>query len=230
MKPFANALIFACAACVCPIAPSAAADMARLEVMHNFVGSDGMSPASGLLKASDGNLYGTTYHGGPLGGGTVFRITPQGQLTTLHAFGDHLTGVDGSLPVGALIEGSDGNLHGTTSLYGDPGTGIFDGRGTVFRVTLSGVLTTRHVFRRPGGEQPFAALLQANDGHFYGTTVQGGAGGTGTIFRMTSDGTITTVYAFRTDASDGAQRRQQPRRCCLPHHPAGRADRHALLR
>ncbi|MFN0101324.1 MAG: choice-of-anchor tandem repeat GloVer-containing protein [Bryobacteraceae bacterium] len=105
------------------------------QLLHEFGGNDGADPYSPLLQASDGNLYGTTYGGGifetcpgvgiaGLGCGTVFRITPAGALTTLHRF----AAIDGANPRGALIEGPDGFLYGTT----DRG-GRFQ-NGTVFRI------------------------------------------------------------------------------------------------
>ena len=54
--------------------------------------------------------------GGALGDGTVFKITPEGTLTTLYSLGSQST--DGVYPVTALIQATDGNLYGTTSAGG----------------------------------------------------------------------------------------------------------------
>ena len=49
-----------------------------------------MPPYAGLVQASDGNFYGTTFHGAGQTArrscGTVFKITPSGTLTTLYSF------------------------------------------------------------------------------------------------------------------------------------------------
>ena len=88
-----------------------------LTTLHTFAGysTDGASPYAGLVQATDGNFYGTTYAGGTSGNcqggcGTVFRITPAGTLTTLHSFDWY----DGASPTGALVQGNDGNFYGTT--------------------------------------------------------------------------------------------------------------------
>jgi len=47
--------------------------------------TDGWNPDS-LIQASDGNFYGTTFHGGPNGSGEAFKITPDGVLTVLYGF------------------------------------------------------------------------------------------------------------------------------------------------
>ncbi|HXM41402.1 MAG TPA: choice-of-anchor tandem repeat GloVer-containing protein [Bryobacteraceae bacterium] len=70
---------------------------------------DGYQPSAGLIQATDGDLYGTTGGGGANGGGTVFKITPSGTLTTLYSF----NGTDGSGPSG-LVQYTDGNFYGTT--------------------------------------------------------------------------------------------------------------------
>lgn len=57
-----------------------------LTMLHSFDGADGGSPYAGLVRGTDGNLYGTTADGGEFGSGTVFRTTPEGTLTTLHSF------------------------------------------------------------------------------------------------------------------------------------------------
>jgi uncharacterized repeat protein (TIGR03803 family) len=95
--------------------------------VHSFTGADGASPRAGLIQASDGNFYGTTFSGGAYNRGTVFKITSAGVLTTLHSF----TGADGANPQAALIQATDGNLYGTTV------SGGANGIGTVFELQLS---------------------------------------------------------------------------------------------
>jgi uncharacterized protein (TIGR03437 family) len=98
-------------------------------VLHNFTGSpDGGLPQPGLIQASDGNFYGTTNGGGANGAGCVFQTTPSGVVTILYSFASNLS--DGDNPWSGLIQGSDGNLYGTTSVGG---SGFY---GTIFRLTL----------------------------------------------------------------------------------------------
>ena len=113
----------------------------------------------------DGSFYGTTLYGGTNGNnGTVFRLTTNGTLTTLYQF----SGNDGANPCAGLIQGSDGNLYGTTSQGG------LGGDGTVFQISTNGILTTLVWFDWSNGANPEAPLIQAKDGSFYGTTYQGG--------------------------------------------------------
>jgi uncharacterized repeat protein (TIGR03803 family) len=86
------------------------------------------------VEGPDGNFYGTQ-SGGASGNGTVFRITPAGQLTTLHSFGGSGTASTGSGPYSGLALDADGNFYGTTMRGGDFSSGI------VFRITPSGTLT-----------------------------------------------------------------------------------------
>jgi uncharacterized repeat protein (TIGR03803 family) len=133
----------------------------------------------------DRNLYGTTTYGGAYtkcaggnGCGTVFQITPNGKLTVLHSFCPPSSCGDGALPKAALIEGSDGNLYGTTVFGGRRGN------GTVFKITPSGTLTALHRFDPADGVRPQAGLVQDTNGKFYGTTPFGGANNYGTVFRL----------------------------------------------
>jgi uncharacterized repeat protein (TIGR03803 family) len=168
--------------------------------LHGFDLTDGEYP-SGLVQAADGSLYGTTEDGGAIGYGSIFRITPLGSLTTVHSFcsGDCL---DGAYPVGALIQSAHGDFYGTTN-------GGANGFGTVFKISASGVLTTLYSFCPNGlyhcsdGAGPFAGLVQATDGNFYGTTQLGGASNDGTVFKVTPGGKLTTLHSFSgTDGSD----------------------------
>src|ERR1700722_2112534 len=144
-------------------------------------------PAGELIQPSPGDLYGTTIDGGSAGTGTIFKITPSGTLTTLYTF--CLQGhpcPDGGNPYSALVQATDGNFYGTT-LYGGVGGG--DGGGTVFKITPSGTLTTLYRFCPEGnpcrdGVYPYAGLVQATNGIFYGATQSGGAEGFGTVFSL----------------------------------------------
>lgn len=148
-----------------------------LTTLHTFNGgSDGAYPAGSLIQGADGNFYGTTFQGGTNGSdGTVFKMAINGAVTILHQFGAG----DGANPAAALVQGSDGNLYGTTEAGG------LGGYGTAFKITTNGVLTTLIWFNWSNGAYPEAPLIQAMDGNFYGTTFYGGVSGYGTVFRLT---------------------------------------------
>ncbi len=150
---------------------------------NSSLGVGGGDPVAGLTQGSDGNFYGTTYAGGSNGCGTVFRICSDGSYTTLHSFAGPPK--DGDEPEAALAQGSDGNFYGTT-YAGGRGTGCGLGCGTVFRMSPSGSLTNLHSFANSpdDGGQPLAALVQGNDGNFYGTATSGGTSNFGTVFRI----------------------------------------------
>jgi uncharacterized protein (TIGR03437 family) len=182
--------------------------------------TDGAFPWGGLVKAADGDLYGTTTAGGancevpPSDGcGTVFKITPSGTLTTLYSFCAQSGCTDGAFPEGGLVQGLDGNFYGTTQSFGASGVS----GGTVFKIAPSGELTTLYSFCSQSactdGRHPQAGLVQATNGDLYGTTAFGGANcevptsdGCGTIFKITPSGTLTTLYSFcaQSSCTDGA--------------------------
>jgi len=258
--PVSNEIVVAVGGTGAPVPRSS------LTALHGFAGSpgDGANLIT-LMQGRDGNFYGTTVSGGPFnsrcttnldGCGTVFKMTPGGAITVLHAFGEGGTSDPGGAsppiyPYGTLLQANDGNFYGTTSEGGSvfrvTSTGGFTiltklggsaygsliqgtdgniygttitngggtcpeqstqclpqpGSGTVFRMTTSGSLTYLHVFNGGDGAKPYAGLIQATDGNFYGTTNTGGASNAGTIFRMTPNGAVTTLHAF-TGGADGA--------------------------
>jgi uncharacterized repeat protein (TIGR03803 family) len=150
--------------------------------------TDGANPYSGLVLGNDGNFYGTTSNGGAaIIYGTVFKITPHGQLTTLYSF--CLQGypcTDGSFPYAGLVQATDGNFYGATTNGGS------NDYGTLFAITPNGAMTTLHEFLNTDGRYPFATLIQGTNGSFYGTTTQGGdltcdnGSGCGTVFRLST--------------------------------------------
>jgi uncharacterized repeat protein (TIGR03803 family) len=161
--------------------------------LHSF-GLPVASPHAGLIQGTDGNLYGTTYQGGSNYAGTIFKIDTTGAtFATLHSF----AGSDGAFPWAGLIQGTDGNLYGTTSGF----TGNY---GTIFKINTTGTtFTTLHSFAGSDGANPYASLIQGADGNLYGTTSDGGTSNYGTIFKIDTTGTtFATLHSFA--GSDGA--------------------------
>jgi uncharacterized repeat protein (TIGR03803 family) len=156
-----------------------------LTTLHSFDGTDGEDPYAGLVQGTDGDLYGTTQLGGAHGGGTVFKITLSGKLTTLHSFCSRSGCTDGFLTYATLVQGTNGDLYGTTALGGAKNSKCLENEcGTVFKITTSGTLTTLHSFEYMDGATPEAALVQDTNGDFYGTTEFGGTHNAGTVFRL----------------------------------------------
>ncbi len=171
---------------------------------------DGLGSNAAPVQAANGDFYGTTATGGDGAGvgGTVFKITPAGKLTTLYSFCPQYPscGTDGRFPQG-LVLATNGNFYGTTN---GGGANSF---GTIFKITPAGVLTTLYSFcslkNCADGTTPIT-LVQAANGNFYGTTSTGGfysnvecqIYGCGTIFKITPAGKLTTLYTFH--GIDGA--------------------------
>jgi uncharacterized repeat protein (TIGR03803 family) len=148
-----------------------------LTTLYSFTGAaDGDLPSGGLIQAHDGYLYGVTSFGGNSSdGGTIFKSTVNGSLTTLHSF----SGPDGMQPFAALVEATDGGIYGATSSGGTSES------GTVFRVTPEGVFTVIDSFDGGvEGSNVQAPLVQGSDGSLYGVALQGGPFDYGTAFRL----------------------------------------------
>jgi uncharacterized repeat protein (TIGR03803 family) len=168
--------------------------------------ADGSDPDAPLALGTDGNFYGTTANGGLNSGGTVFRLTPAGVLTTLYNFCALKKCPDGSVPRAGLVLADDGNFWGTTS-----GGGKFGG-GTIFRISTAGKFISIYNFcsisNCGDGSSPMSGLVQARNGILYGTTYDGGTAlcpffgtfGCGTIFAITLSGNLTTLYNIGDDA------------------------------
>lgn len=153
----------------------------------------GIFPVAPLTLGPDGNLYGTTSSGG-IGNGVVFRISTTGSYGVVHTFDSS----NGGSPYAPVSFGADGAMYGTT-LYGG-----YNVAGTVFRLTTGGAYKVLHSFGSGSqdGKSPYAGILPASDGGFYGATSSGGAGGFGTVFRITSGGSYSILHSFAgTDGS-----------------------------
>jgi uncharacterized repeat protein (TIGR03803 family) len=145
------------------------------------------NPLGRLALGPDGYFYGTTVSGGIGGYGTVFKVTTNGNLTTLVNFGN----TNGANPTAGLSLGPDGNFYGTTEYGGNNGD-----FGTVFSVSTNGALNTLFNFSNTNGAYPYMDLTLGPGGDFYGATPYGGDGGWGTVFRVATNGILTTLFSF----------------------------------
>ena len=142
-----------------------------------------------LIQGTDGNFYGASYAGGSLNKGAVFKLTSAGKVTTLY----NCDGTHGLNPVGPLVQGNDGNFYGTTLIGGTVNGGV------VFKLTPQGLLTVLYNFdsvNTLNGYSPYAGLVLANDGNFYGVTASGGTSNYGVIFKITPAGSYSVLYNF----------------------------------
>jgi uncharacterized repeat protein (TIGR03803 family) len=150
-------------------------------LLHSFAGgsSDGLQPVGSLMQASDGNLYGMTSAGGANNLGTIFEYGLATQtVTVLHS----LAQSDGAYPWGNLIQANDGNFYGLTQQGGASND------GTIFEYdpTTHAFLVLHSFAGGPSdGQDCIGSLIQANDGNFYGMTLEGGANSSaGTMFEL----------------------------------------------
>jgi uncharacterized repeat protein (TIGR03803 family) len=176
----------------------------KFTTLYNFCSqtncADGENPAAGLIQGKNGEFYGTTTAGGSTTcgacGGTVFRITPSGKLTTLYSFCALENCTDGQDPATPLVQAANGDFYGTTASEGT------NGYGTIFKITPGGKLTTLYnLCSQAACATNPSGLIQATDGDFYGTMIDGGTNGSGTVFRVTPSGKLTTLYTFCTEGA-----------------------------
>ena len=126
------------------------------------------------------------------GEGAVIRVSAGGAFKLLQSFD---TGTTGSAQgdTGGLVQGTDGNFYGVAATAGAGASA----RGTVFRMTPTGVMNVLHTFTdNPDGNEPTGALVQGTDGNFYGATQAGGTHSQGSIFKITPKGVLTILYSF----------------------------------
>jgi uncharacterized repeat protein (TIGR03803 family) len=164
--------------------------------------NDGADPYAGVVFDQKGDLYGTTYYGGPYnecrgngGCGVVFKLTPEGRETVLHSFcAQGYPCEDGGSPSAGLIFDQEGNLYGTAQSGGAHGAGL------AFKLTPEGKYTILHSFCAQSnctdGYNPVTGLTLDEKGNLYGTAELGGTYGAGVVFKLTPKGKYTVLHSF----------------------------------
>jgi len=177
-------------------------------VLHEFNGGsaggvlDGSRPHGGLVRDTAGNLFGTTFDGGGVDEGVVYKIDSRtGGETVLFTFSAF---VSGSSPASNLVQDPAGNLYGIA----DEGPG---GAGVLFKISQAGQQTLLEAFQGGLGRNarvPSGGILMDKTGNFFGTTLAGGNGscqfGCGTVFRLDAAGLLHVRHSF-SGGADGSQ-------------------------
>jgi len=149
------------------------------KLIYNFNGQDGRTADSGLVADSQGNLYGTTFNGGPNAFGSVYELIPANAGTWREVVLYNFTGSDGAFPIASLTFDSQGNLYGTTQLGGlgvcSTSGGQNLGCGVVFKLvkTQTGWQESTVYEFQPGvnkGVIPAGGVIFDSTGNLYGTT------------------------------------------------------------
>jgi uncharacterized repeat protein (TIGR03803 family) len=177
-------------------------------ILHTFCTEqscpDGLFPSSGLIADKAGNLYGTTSFGGAIGGGTLYRLAPDGTESVLYSFGG---GNDGAGPGGNFIRDKAGNFYGTTYMGGAHGT------GTLFKLAANGTLSVLYAFAGGSEGNTPQGVSADSAGNLYVLMQYGGdvtdcpgakyvQPGCGTVLKLTPGGAATVLHTF-TGGSDG---------------------------
>lgn len=198
-----------------------------LTTLASFAKTNGAYPFAGVVQGRDGAFYGTTRHGGIFdgfdGNGTIFRLTSEGELTTLYAFDV------AAHPVNELLQTEDGLLYGVTAgsvfrittngtftqlayappypiyprsalMQGFDGALYLMGYNEAYRITTNAVAMPLYPFYNFwNGADPRAGLTQGDGPFLYGTTAQGGPLGGGVVFRIE----LTCYFYPPTPATNG---------------------------
>lgn len=180
------------------------------KILYSFKGgADGSQPQGTLTFDTAGNLYGVNYAGGifrqrwcgttaPLGCGTVFRLTPNGDswtASTIYTFCKQIECPDGSHPASSLVFDNAGNLYGIADTGGN--TTCPDGCGVIFQLTPAGDTWTERVMLENRSYNSPQGLTIDNAGNLYSA-----AGSE--IFEVSNSGgvwNVKNIFSFRGGAA-----------------------------
>jgi len=136
----------------------------------------GTVPYWGLVQDTAGNFFGTTYSGGTAGEGTLYKLNPQAELTTIYSFCNDCGGP--GYPYGALIPVTSEDFVGSANFV-------------IYDVTPSG----RFSYTKLNRADYLFPLFQATDGSLWGRGL-GKYQNAGSIAVITPKGGYKTLYNF----------------------------------
>ncbi|HZP22204.1 MAG TPA: choice-of-anchor tandem repeat GloVer-containing protein [Terriglobales bacterium] len=171
-------------------------------VLHVFTGNNDGGPRPGaLIFDNSGNMYGTSFFGGPTGNGLVFEFTPSGNDWTENVLYTFEGGTDGSGPRDPVADSSFDHLFGVTGGGGNSGCDRL-GCGTIYELTRSGsgwTKTILHVFTDGAdGAWPSGTPILDSAGNLYGTAPGAFSSG-GAVWELSPSAggwTFSVLYTF----------------------------------
>jgi uncharacterized repeat protein (TIGR03803 family) len=155
----------------------------------DFASTIGIRPTAGMLKATNGKLYGLISQGG-LGSGVLYEFDPS-TSTYAKKFDFDITNTSankGRQPMGGMIQGSNGKLYGTTA----DGGSAYEGVLFEYDITTNMYLMKVEFSAKPTGNGPLGSLMQASNSKLYGLTGQGGANDAGVLFEYNPTSSLFT--------------------------------------
>jgi uncharacterized repeat protein (TIGR03803 family) len=167
-----------------------------ITTLASFGPGQGSGSDGAVSTDAQGNLYGTTYAGGPGNAmGTVWELAKgSNTITTLLSF----NGTNGANPIAGVTLDVQGNLFGTTVAGGASDI------GTVWELASgASMVTTLATFTGANGQQPGGGITLDAHGNLYGTTQSSGANGDGTLFEIPA-GTSVLNTLVNFSGTDGA--------------------------
>ena len=158
-------------------------------VLHSFTSSsDGSHPYCRVTFDSSGNMYGTCPNGGPIGGGTLWKYSSEGNFSVLHNFG---SAAGGETPFSGVTIDSSGDLFGTGQV-GGANTG-----GVLWEYSSAGVFSVLHNFASSSdGKYPYAGVKLDASNNIYGTCDSSGPHNGGTLWKYSSGGVFSVLHGF----------------------------------
>lgn len=152
--------------------------LTRFNTQGLATNATGANPRAGLMLGLDGNFYGTAFQGGEFGHGSVYRMTPAGEVSVLHSFRGPSFG--GANPLATVTQDAAGNFYGTTQRGG------YLHRGAAWRLSPDGeTFTLLHSFSGSptDGQAPWTTLLHAHD-RLYAVSFSDNLGDAGAIVEL----------------------------------------------
>lgn len=153
--------------------------------LYNFgLSPNGFRPR-GLIRGSNGLLYGVNTIGGTSGNGVIYSINQNGTgFVKLHEFTDG----EGYNATGKLLEASDGKLYGVLQYEGPAFS------GSIYRMDKNGSnFQVLHDFQPfSNGHWPVGHLIEDEQGLLYGVANYSSPD-VGAVYKINKDGTGYTV-------------------------------------
>jgi uncharacterized repeat protein (TIGR03803 family) len=142
----------------------------------------------------------------PVGGNATFTVQTRSSALlqyTWHRNGEAIAGATEASYIQTNVQSADSGVAFSCLVSNE--WGAVSSSNGVLTVLPSGVSGVMYGFTGTDGGASVSRLVRGSDGHWYGTTVFGGANHSGTVFRMTTNGVLTTLFSFNNSSGVNPQ-------------------------